>query len=49
MLYKILKRAIERGNYQSVEDMEERLSILFSVGQLTAEQYQELMELLKDK
>lgn len=47
MLYTVLKRAIEKGNYTSKEDMEEKVSILFASGQLTNKQYQELMELLQ--
>ena len=47
MLYSILKRAIERKNYVSIEDMAEKLSILYANDQLTTEQYNELMQLLK--
>ena len=47
MLYKVLKRAIERGNYDSKEAMAEKLSILMVAEQITTEQYQELMALLE--
>lgn len=47
MLYKVLKRAIERGNYESKESMKEKLSILFANNQLTNEQYEELMVMLE--
>ena len=49
MLYKTLKRAIERGNYTSREDMGEKVSIIYANGQLTEEQYIELMTLLNEK
>ena len=47
MLFKVLKRSIENENYISKEDMEEKLSILFANNQITKEQYQELINLLK--
>lgn len=47
MLYKVLKRAIERENYDSKEAMQEKLSILFANNQLTQAQYEELMQLLE--
>ena len=46
MLYKILKRAIERQNYITKEDMAEKLSVLYANSQLTTEEYQELIQLL---
>ena len=46
MLYKTLKRCIERGNYVSKEDMGEKISIIYANGQLTDEQYEELMAML---
>ena len=46
MLYRTLKRAIERGNYNSKEDMAEKVSIIYANGQLTDEQYAELIQLL---
>ena len=47
MLFKCLKRMIERGNYESKEAMAEKISILFANNQLTAEQYAELMAMLE--
>lgn len=47
MLFKVLKRSIENGNYISKEDIAEKLSILFANNQLTNEQYQELINLLE--
>ncbi len=46
MLYKTLKRCIERQNYVSKEDMAEKVSIIYANGQLTDEQYNELMTML---
>lgn len=46
MLYKCLKRMIQRENYQSKEAMAEKMSILFANDQLTKEQYEELMAML---
>lgn len=42
-LYKVLKRAIERGN---VEDMQEKLDIFLAAGKITIEQYEELSAML---
>ncbi len=47
MLFKVLKRAIERGNYDTKEEMAEKLSVLYTADQLTKEEYEELMSLLK--
>ena len=46
MLFNVLKRAIERGNYNSKEDMAEKISILFANNQLTNEQFEILIGLL---
>ena len=46
MLYKTLKRCIERQNYVSKEDMAEKISIIYANGQLTDQQYNELMAML---
>ena len=48
MLFKCLKRMIERGNYESKEAMAEKISILFANDQLTQSQYSELMAMLKE-
>ena len=38
---------IERKNYTSVNDMAEKISILFANDQLTQSQYEELMAMLE--
>ncbi len=47
MLYRVIKRAIERGNYISKEDIKEKISILYVNGQLTEAQYEELLGMLE--
>ena len=47
MIYKVLKRCIERQNYVSKEDMAEKISIIFANDQLTQSQYEELMAMLE--
>lgn len=47
MLYETLVRAITRGNYTSKEEMAEKLSLLYSAGKITDEQYIDLVFLLK--
>ena len=44
-VYKILKRAIEKQTY-SKEKLQQMLNVYFLVGQLTEEEYLELVELL---
>ena len=46
MLYRTLKRLIERGN---TDGLEEKIGIFFSAGKLTDEEYTELMGMLKPK
>ena len=48
MLYKCLKRRIEKGNYESKEQLAEQISLIYANEQLTDEQYQELMAMLKE-
>ena len=43
MLYRTLKRMIERGN---IDGMAEKLDIFFAADKLTAEEYDELVALL---
>ena len=45
-MYRILKRMIERNNYKTKEDMEEKISVLYLNDQLTKDEYEELMSLL---
>ena len=47
MLYKCLKRMIEKGNHETKEAMAEKISILFANDQLTQAQYEELMAMLE--
>ena len=43
MLYRTLKRMIERGQ---TEGMEEKIDIFFAAGKLTEAEYTELMDML---
>lgn len=43
MLYRTLKRLIERGN---TDGLEEKIDIFFAAGKLTDEEYTELMGML---
>lgn len=47
MLYKCLKRMIEKGNYESKEAMLEKISILYANDQLSKEQYEDLVDSLE--
>ena len=49
MLYKTLKRCIERENYNSIEEMAERVSLIYANQQLTEDQYIELIWMLNAK
>ena len=44
MLYRTLKRMIERGN---IAGMAEKLDIFFAADKLTADEYQELIAMLE--
>lgn len=44
MLYRTLKRMIERGN---TEGMEEKLDIFYAADKITTSQYKELVAMLK--
>lgn len=44
MLYRVLKRLIELGK---TEGLEERIDVFFATGKLTEDQYNELIEMLK--
>ena len=41
MLYRVLKRTIERGGYQP-EEMQEKLDVFYAADRITLAQYQEL-------
>ena len=47
MLFDTLKRAIIRKNYITKEEMANKLSLLYSAGKITDEQYIDLTFLLK--
>lgn len=44
MLYRTLKRMIERGN---ISGMEEKIDIFFAAGKLTKDEYNSLLSMLK--
>ncbi len=46
MLYRMLKRLIELGK---TEGLEERIDVFFAAGKITEEQYNELIEVLKNE
>lgn len=46
MLYRILKRMIERGQTEGIED---KLDIFFAADKMTKEEYEELSSLLNDE
>ena len=48
MLFKCLKRMIEKGNYESKDAMAEKISIIFANDQLTQNEYDELMNMLAE-
>ena len=47
MLFDVLKRAILRGNYTGKGEMANKLSLLYSAGKITDEQYIDLVFLLE--
>ena len=46
MLFKCLKRRIEKGNYESKEEIAEKLSLLYSADKIKDEEFMVLMESL---
>lgn len=44
MLYRMLKRLIELGK---IEGLEERIDVFFAAGKITEDQHNELIEMLK--
>ena len=46
MLYDTLKRVIQRKNYTNIDEISEKVSLLYSAEKINAEQYMELMEML---
>ena len=47
LIFRCLKRMIEKGNYESKEAMAEKITIIYANDQITYEQYEELMGLLE--
>ena len=47
MLYKCLKRMIEKGNYESKEAMAAKLAVLFANDQITQAEDEELVDMLE--
>ena len=47
MLFRCLKRRIEKGNYEDKNALAEQISLIYANEQLTAEQYNELMQMLE--
>ena len=47
MLFDTLKRTIKKKNYISKEEMANKLSLLYSAGKITDEQYIDLVFLLE--
>lgn len=48
MIYNVLKRAIERKNYNSKEEFADKISIIYANNQLSTDQYEELIKLLNN-
>ena len=46
MLYDTLKRVIQRKNYTNIDEISEKVSLLYSAEKINAEQYMELMEMI---
>ena len=46
MLYDTLKRVIQRKNYTNIDEISEKISLLYSAEKINAEQYMELMEMI---
>lgn len=47
--YKLCKNKIEKGMYETQEDMQVMLDVFFAGGRITADEYQELTALLAQK
>ncbi|NLT67104.1 MAG: hypothetical protein GXX84_10920 [Acidobacteria bacterium] len=48
MLYPVLKKTIERGEYDA-EALQENVDSLFAAGRLTTEQYETLTGMISDR
>lgn len=49
MIYKLCKRMIEKENYESVEDMMEKIAVFNLRGILSDDEMNELLDMLEDK
>lgn len=51
MIYKLIKRMLEQDNYDSIEDMRNKIDVFFAVNppRLTEAEYKELNDILNTK
>ena len=49
MVYKLMKRMIEKGNYDSIESMKEKIAVFNLNGTLSDEERDELFALIDKK
>lgn len=47
MIYNLCKRMIQQGNYESKEEMQNKLDVFFLGNRITESEYQELSNMLK--
>lgn len=47
MLYQVLRRTIERGNFDLAE-IQEKLDVFYAVGRITQDEYSELVGMLQN-
>lgn len=48
LIFRCLKRMIEKGNYESKNDMAIKIEVLCDSGQLTEDQKDELLKMLEE-
>ena len=48
MVYKLMKRILERGNYDGV-DMQKKLDVYLAFNRITQEQYEELCTFIQEE
>ena len=48
MLYQTMKRCIQRGNFGDPEQFAEKISLIYANGQITEDQYIELIWMLNE-
>lgn len=51
MLYKLIKRMLDQDNYDSIEDMKNKIDVFFAVTppRITETEYKELNDILNSK